>query len=73
MGQTIPTVSKAEVEYVSDGLRLQAEFFLGKKELDEREINFVNHVAEIIASKNKWINFYENILHEGLTNNKKSI
>ena len=70
MGQTIPNATEQEIQLALSGIKIQAEFFLNKTVFSQEEEKFLRHMAEIVANKNKWIDFYQNILHEELKASK---
>ncbi len=61
---TIEHASEQEINTCLEAVKIQATYYLEKTEFNERELKFMRHVAEVMANKNKWIDFYQNILHE---------
>jgi hypothetical protein len=60
---TIEQPSEQEIQNCLNGIKIQAEFYLGKTQFTEQEEKFMIHMAKVFANKNKWIDFYQNILH----------
>jgi uncharacterized protein YaiE (UPF0345 family) len=73
MGAPTISVNQQDIDRAMVGTLIQAEFFFGKKEFNKEELGFINHMATLLAHERKWNEFYSNLLHFSVDNDKTSV